>query len=136
MENSYEGSCLSEGSLFGLCGRLRCFADCVFGGAFPPTGRRAVLAAASASKRLRDLRSVTMVLFIDQFPRAARPLTWWSSSLLSSITLVMGAGGLLDGGCQLVGRVAIAVRLVGRDQRGFQGHEKPRAQAQYTDRQD
>jgi hypothetical protein len=70
----HEGSCLSEDSLFGLCGRLRCFADCVFGGAFPPAGRRAVLAAASASKRFSDLRSVTVVLFIDQFLRTARPL--------------------------------------------------------------
>ena len=125
-DNPHEGSCLSEGSLFGLCGRLRCFADCVFGGAFPPTGRRAVLAAASASKRLRDLRSVTMVLFIDQFLRAARPLRWWPSSL-SSIILVTGAGGLLDDGRQLVdgarnreksfddvGRLAIAVRASSR----------------------
>jgi hypothetical protein len=45
------------------CERLRCFADCIFGGAFPPTGRRAVLAAASVSKRFSDLRSVTVVLF-------------------------------------------------------------------------
>jgi hypothetical protein len=62
----HEGSWLSEDSLFDLCGCLLCFGDCVFGGAFPLTGMRAVLAAASASKRLSALRSVTVVLLIDQ----------------------------------------------------------------------
>ena len=85
-----------------------------------------MLEAASASKRFNDLRSVTVVLFIAQFLRAARPLSRWRPSSLSSIILVMGAGGLFDSGCQLVdcarnceksfddvGRLAIAVRLVG-----------------------
>ena len=67
LRRSHEGSCLSEDSPFDLCGCLLCFGDCVFGGAFPLTGMRAVLAAASASKRLSALRSVTVVLLIDKF---------------------------------------------------------------------
>jgi hypothetical protein len=65
LRRRHEGSCLSEDSLFDLCGCSRCFGDRVFGGAFPLTGRRAVLAAASASKRISALRSVTVVLLID-----------------------------------------------------------------------
>ena len=89
-----------------------------------PAHRRAVLAAASASKRLSACRSVTVVLLIDQFLRAAGPPVWWPSSS-ASIILVMCARGLLDGGCQPVDRarnrekpiddvcrLAIAVRLV------------------------
>jgi hypothetical protein len=66
LRRRHEGSCLSEDSLFDLCGCSPCFGDRVFGGAFPLTGRRAVLAAASASKRISALRSVTVVLLIDQ----------------------------------------------------------------------
>ena len=65
LRHRHAGSCLSEDSLFDSCGCSRCLGGCVFGGAFPLTGRRAVLAAASASKRLSSLRSVTVVLLID-----------------------------------------------------------------------
>jgi hypothetical protein len=55
LRRPHEGSCLSGDPLFALCGCLRCFPGCVFGGGFPLTGRRAVLAAASASKRPQRL---------------------------------------------------------------------------------
>jgi len=71
LRRRHEGSCLSEDSLFGPCGCSRCFGDRVFGGAFPLTGRRAVLAAASASKRISALRSVTVALLIGSVLHAA-----------------------------------------------------------------
>src|SRR5215470_9756003 len=67
----HEGSCLSEDSLFDPCGCSRCFGGGAFGGAFPLTGRRAVLAAASASKRISALRSVTVALLIGSVLHAA-----------------------------------------------------------------